>query len=206
MGKKNQVFTIKKVNTLRLVFVLLLIFLTGCQSKHEPVEKVPNEQGRENESYVKALMTHYVAPSTRSKDLLPPPPLGYSYFTAGATYKGDTLRILLNTVKELVDLSVLAGESTDSVSIVSLVKGETLLELNEEAKNETKVIKRWASVDSIKSQGKNYTLNHYFSESGMQRKNLDFPEQAYLIDALSDWGLLVSWDDYIGTYRINSLK
>ena len=199
-------FSNKQVNALRLVLTLFLIYLTACQSKHEPVEKLPNEQGRKNENYVKALMTHYVAPSARSKDLVPPPSIGYSYFTVGATYKADTLRVLLNTVKELVDLSLLAGESTDSVSIVSLIKGETMLQLNEEAKSETKDVKRRASVDSIESQGKKYTLNHYFNESGMQRKSFDFPEQASLIDALSDWGVLLTWDDYIGAYHIKDLK
>ncbi len=206
MEKKSRVFPNKKVNALRMALAFLLVYLAACQSKQAPIKKLPNEQGRKNEDYIKALMTHYAAPSARSKDLPPPPSIGNSYFTVGATYKGDTLRILLYTVKELLDLSLLAGASTDSVLIVSFIKGGTMLRLNEEAKKETKVVKYSASVDSIKSQGKDYTLKYYFSESGMQKKNFDFPEQASLIDALSDWGLLVTWDDMIGAYHVKGFK
>ena len=184
------------------LFVLLVLLLVGCQKRNNIVEEYPDEKGRRHKRYVKAIMTHFVAPNQRNADLLPPPPIGRSFLTVGATYEGDTLRILLDTVKELVDLSILAGSPTDSASIASVVKGEKLLNLNEKAFGEASIIKPWASVDSVRSQGKQYTLNYYFKKSGYQKVHLSPPEQAYLIDALSGWGLLITFDDYGGYYSI----
>ena len=148
--------------------ILLLLLLGGCQTKNELVESQPYEQGRKNKLYVKTLMHQYVAPSERKNRslplTLPPPPIGFSYLTVGATYKGDTLRILLHTVRELVEISEIAGSPTDSAYIASLVKGDNLLKLDGEAIKEVSIIKPWASVDSVRSQGKQYTLNYYFKK------------------------------------------
>ncbi len=178
----------------------LVLLLTGCRST--PVEELPDEQGRKNRSYVKALMFQYVSPNERYEGRMPPPPIGFSYLTIGATYKSDTLRILLHTVRELVDISETAGSQTDSAYIASLIKGEDLLDLNKEAIEESYVIKPLASIDSVKSRGRQYTLDYYFTENGYQKVHLSFREQAYLIDALSDWGLLISFDDVGGIYRV----
>jgi hypothetical protein len=194
--------SLREPATYLYLFVLLILLLIGCQKKNNIVEDHPDEQGRKHKRYVKAIMTHFVAPSQRNADLLPPPPIGWSYLTVGATYEGDTLRIMLDTVKELVDLSTLAGAPTDSASIASVVKGENLLNLNEKAFGEASIIKPLASIDSVRSQGRQYTLKHYFKESGYQKVHLSPSEQDYLIDALSGWGILVYWDDYIGTYLI----
>jgi hypothetical protein len=165
--------------------------------------KLLEEQGRKGAPYVKAIMSGYKAPDEKSMNLLPPPPNAYSYFSVGATFKGDTVKILVRrTIRELVDLSKLAGQPTDSVTIASLVKGESLLELNEEAKKEAQIIKVSANIDSVKLKGKDYTVNYYFDPSGYQKNTLNASEQNYLIDVLSDWGYLIYFDDNIGTYLI----
>lgn len=79
------------------LFVLLVLLLVGCQKRNSNVEQHPDEQGRKHERYVKAIMTHFVAPSQRDANSLPPPPIGRTFLTVGATYEGDTLRILLDT-------------------------------------------------------------------------------------------------------------
>lgn len=155
---------------------------------------------------MEALMTHYRIQGKISKEQLPPPPVGYAFFTAGAAYGEDTVRILLDTVKELVELSVLANQPTDSITIASIVKGDRLLRLNPEAKQNASVIKPWESLDSITRRGKEFTLDSLFTKSGMQKKNLEPSKQAYLIDALSNWGLLVFWDDYSGFYKVKEVK
>lgn len=185
------------------MFFCYLTLLFGCQSKPETIIKLPEEQGRKRAPYVKAIMSGYRAPGEKSVNLLPPPSNAYSYFSVGATFKGDTVKILVRrTIRELVDLSELAGQPTDSVTIASLVKGESLLVLNEEAKREAQIIKVSANIDSVRSKGKDFTVNYYFDPSGYQKKNLNTSEQNYLIDALSDWGYLIYFDDYIGTYLI----
>jgi hypothetical protein len=185
--------------------LMLVLLFIGCQSKTELSENQFGESGRRSKRYVKAIMTHYVAPDPRNMNLLPAPPEGNSFFTVGAAYKGDSLQVLLSTVKELVGMSKLAGLPTDSASIASIVNGDNLLILNAEAFRIATTIKPYASVDSLKSQGKQHIINYYFSENGYQRKQLSPSEQAYLIDSLSDLGILVYWDDYIGTYHIVEL-
>lgn len=184
------------------LFVLLVLLLVGCQKSNGIVEEYPNEQGRKNIAYVNTLMVQHVNPSVKNEGQVPPPPIGWSYLTVGATYKDDTLRILLETVKELVKISLLANSPVDSVSIASLIKGDKFLRLNEKGLKESFVIDPVASIDSVKLHGKEYTLKHYFNERGYQKVFLDFNEQAYLIDALSNWGLLISQDDYIGSFHV----
>jgi hypothetical protein len=180
-----------------------LTLLFGCQSKPETIIKLPEEQGRKKLTYVKAIMSGYRAPGEKSVNLLPPPPNAYSYFSVGATFKGDTVKILVGrTIRELVDLSELAGQPTDSITLASLVNGEGLLELNEEAKREAQIIKVSENIDSVKLKGKDYTVNYYFDPSGYQKNTLNASEQNYLVDILSDWGYLIYFDDYIGTYII----
>jgi hypothetical protein len=191
---------------LRLIYFVLFTILLGCQSKTEPSKDVPEPQGRKSSGYVEALMSHYRAPETEIKGQLPPPPIGYAYFTVGATDEEDTVRILLDTVKELIDLSILAKQPADSITIASLVRGESLLKLNPEAKQKASLIKHRASLDSIIQKGKKFTLDSLFTKSGMQKDNLEPQTQAYLIDALSNWGLLVYWDDYGGYYTVKEAK
>lgn len=180
----------------------LCLFFMCCQGKIEPFEKSPDYQGRQDKAYVNAIMNRYLDPRKENKNQLPPSPLGISYFTIDAKYKSDTLRILIDTVSDLVKLSRIADSSTDSVFISKLVKGESLLHLNDIAFKQAFVIKHSAKVDSVKSKGKDYTVNYYFKENGWQRKPLNFPDQAYLIDALSDWGLLIYQDDYSGVFHL----
>ena len=166
MNLKEQCIYLKR-------FAFLVLLLLGCQAKNLG-EKEVHELGRKNKSYVNMLMVQYVAPSEKYKQRVPPPPIGWSYLTVGATYKGDTLRILLDTVKELVSLSEIADSPVDSVSIASLVKGESFLKLNEKALKEAYVIGRSASIDSVRLNGKKYTLEYYFNEEGYQKQHLNF--------------------------------
>lgn len=182
-------------------FAFLVLLLAGCQTKNAE-EKKADEFGRKSESYVSTLMVQYVAPSERYEGTVPPPPIGWSYLTVGATYKGDSLRILVDTVRELVSLSEMADAPVDSASIASLVKGNSFLTLNEEALKEAYVIKPSASIDSFRSHGKEYILEYYFDDKGYQKKPLDSAEQAALIDALSDWGMLIWQDDMMGLFRV----
>ncbi|WP_192823551.1 hypothetical protein [Rufibacter sp. LB8] len=184
-----------------VIGLFLLISFSNC---HKSVKRSETYgSGRRNSEYIKALMTQYIHPSTIGLKTLPPPPIGISYFTIGAICKGDSIRVLVNTVKELVDLSLVAHNSTDSAEIVKIIKGEDFLSLNEDAKAQVKVVYPIKRIDSIRTKGKDFFINHFFEESGLQKESLDFPEQAYLIDVLSNWGILISFDDYIGFYRIH---
>lgn len=183
------------------MFAFVVLLLAGCQAQSFE-EKETNRLGRKNKSYVSTLMVQYVAPSERYEGTVPPPPIGWSYLTVGATYKGDSLRILVDTVRELVSLSEMADAPVDSASIASLVKGNSFLTLNEEALKEAYVIKPSASIDSFRSHGKEYILEYYFDDKGYQKKPLDSAEQAALIDALSDWGMLIWQDDMMGLFRV----
>lgn len=184
------------------LLVFLIPLLVGCQKGTNHVEEYPVEQGRKNIAYVNTLMVQYVNPSAKYEGQLPAPPIGWDYLTVGATYNDDTLRILLDTVKELVKISMLADSPVDSVSIASLIKGENFLRLNEKALKKVFVIKPFESIDSVKLHGKEYTLKYFFDEKGYQKVHLKFNEQAYLIDALSDWGMLISQDDYSGSFHV----
>lgn len=147
-------------------------------------------------------MTHYTAPNKIKKEQLPPPQIGYSFFTIGGLNGVDTVRILFDTVRDLVELSLLAQQPTDSISIVSLIKGKNFLVLNAAALKEANIVKPWMPLDFILSKGKQFTLDSLFTKKGTQKTNLERPQQAYLIDALSNWGMFVFWDDYSGSYRI----
>ncbi|WP_299821596.1 hypothetical protein [uncultured Pontibacter sp.] len=191
---------------MRLLSIAVLLFLVSCQIEPKSKTEISELYGERSKGFVKALMTHYRNPYKEYKEQLPPPPIGSFLFTVGAINGEDTVRILLDTVSELVKLSIIANQPLDSATIASIVKGEKLLTLNAEAMGNALVIEPSSRIDSIIQKGKKFTLDSLFTERGMQKKNLERSQQRYLIDALSKWGLVVVWDDYSATYHVLEIK
>lgn len=197
---------IKNVMLLHLLSVLLLL---GCQRDGHTLKNPTTEEGRKLDSFIKGVMHNYTPYySKRETDpeyisRVPGAVRPHYLFTVDATYKGDTVRILLTKLWKLVELSKRVGAPTDSLSLVALVKGERQLELNEDAMDRVTVVRKWKSVDSVTKKGKQPTLNYYFRDNGYIKGGLlSNKEEAYLIDRLSDWGILIKQDDESGFYRL----
>ncbi|MBC5772989.1 hypothetical protein H8S95_02850 [Pontibacter sp. KCTC 32443] len=193
-----------------LFFLLFVFLLFGCQKVGNNAENSTTNEGRKLDNFIKGVMHNYT-PYYSKRETDPdyvvqvPGALRPNYFfTIGATYRGDTIRILLPELWELIELSEIVGSPKDSLSLVELVKGTKLLMLNKEAMDQVTVIRKWKSVDSVAAQGKRQLLDHYFRDNGYRKSDLQLSnkEEAYLIDRLSDWGVLIMQDDESGFFRL----
>jgi hypothetical protein len=180
----------------------------GCQVETQNNNFTPPESGRKSDNFVKGIMHHYTIISRADSD----PEYGIRvggarisdfFFTVGATYKEDTFRVLLPDLWQLNKLIERNELPSDSLLMASLVKGEKLLEFNVSSMHSLDIVREWKSVDLIKSKGKKYFLDYYFKENGFQKvAPLSDYEAAYIIDILSDWGVLVGLDDESGFYYL----
>lgn len=203
-------------STLRIQFVWLClwasaIILMGCQTNTQNPDSSLLGSSRQSDAFVKGIMHHYTVISRLKSDP------GYGsrvvgaltsdyHFTIGGSYKEDTFRILLPDLLQLNNLCIKTGLSPDSLLMTSLVKGEKLIEFDAGNIYGIEIVRKWKSVDSVKSKGKQYFLEYYFKENGFQKviPTSDF-EKAYIIDILSDWGVLVGLDDESGFYYLRDV-
>lgn len=185
--------------------------LIGCQKKTQNPDIILSETGRKSDNFVKEIMHHYTIISRADSD----PEYGNRVggartsdylFTIGATYKEDTFHILLSDLWQLNKLIERNGLPSDSLLMASLVKGEKLLEFNISSMHTLNIVREWKSVDSIRRKGKDYFLDYYFKENEYQKVvPLSDYEAAYIIDILSDWGVLVGFDEYSGFYYLRDV-
>ncbi len=188
-----------------LLFQLFIMILFGCKSKEQAQKEVSIEEGRLLDSFVKGIMHRYTAYySKRKVDPRLPTDWRPEYlYTVGATYKGDTIRILQKGLWDLIELCEETGAPIDSLSLAGLVKTEKLLKLNKNAMDGVFIVRKWKSVDSVATAGKQEFLNYYFNDDGfLKGKNTTSKENIYIIDRLSDWGVLIAQDDISGYYYI----
>lgn len=182
--------------------------LIGCQAETQNADVTLPQSGRKADKFVKAITHHYTIISKADSD----PEYGSRVggartsdfpFTVGATYKEDTFRILLPDLWHLNEILKRNGLPADSLLMASLVKGEKLLEFDVNSMHSIDIIRKWKSIDSIKRKGKEYFIDYYFNEKGVQKVAPLSPyEMAYMIDILSDWGILVALDDESGFYYL----
>jgi hypothetical protein len=118
-------------------------------------------------------------------------------FTISAEYNGEQLRILTDKFR----LIHLLNEREEIID--SLIMNDGMVHLNDSTFNKVQVLKAQTSIDTILLSGKEKTLETYFEADGWQRKGvLNHPEEINLVNALTNWCVLVSQDDVSGYLRI----
>lgn len=118
-------------------------------------------------------------------------------FTMEAIYKGEELRVLINK-----DQLIRLLNDNDSAKIASMILNDGPLKLSDSTFSKVTVWKPQKNIDDIILNGKEKTLEVFFNTDGWQKKSIEYPMEANLINALTEWCVLVYRDDESGFLRL----
>lgn len=118
-------------------------------------------------------------------------------FTIAAEFKGEQMRILTDKFR----LIHLLNEREEVID--SLIINDGVVLLNDSTFHKVQVLRAQIGIDTVLLIGKEKTIATFFEEDGWQRRGvLDYPEEINLVNALTNWCVLVAQDDVSGYLRI----
>jgi len=124
--------------------------------------------------------------------------------TITAAYSGEEFPVILE-YSQLTSLLDTNKSFNGSIKVRDILTRKQPLIINNQEINSVNVVRPWNRIDLIVKNGKDSTINHFFTES-WQNQYISFPEREYLISILNDWCILTYVDDESGYIRIKEVS